>query len=262
MTKEAVESLRADHAALIAMAERFTPAEWAAPSDCAGWSVQDVVAHMTQVFRQVVDPGSLPPGDPSGKTERNQDRYVDAMRSLTPHEVLEAYRALGAQAIAAVDGFQGNDTPIPMGDLGTYPLHMLANAFAFDHYTHIRVDILQPLGPLDRPAPPSDELRLQPTVGWLLAGLPQMSPGAFAWLDGEVNLTLDGPGARVVHVSPCDGSVEVRDGEAPAGVASVHSSTDDLVVWGTRRRDWRTLPVRLEGRKDVAERFCDSVHVF
>lgn len=263
MTEEAVESLRADREALLELASTFTPDEWAAPSDCTGWSVQDVVAHMAQVFRQMVDPSSLPPGDPSGRTERNQDRYVEAMRSLTPQEVLEEYRTLGDQALASLDGMQGVDSEVSLGDLGRYPLHMIANAYAFDHYTHIRVDILRPLGPLGREAPPSDELRLQPTLDWMLTGLPQMTPDELTWLDGEVNLDIDGPAGRTVHVAPAgDGRVEVRDGEAPAGVASVHTSSTDFVVWGTRRRDWRTLPVRVEGRTDVGERFCDSVHVF
>lgn len=263
MTERAVESLRADHEALLELASTFTPEEWSAPSDCVGWSVQDVVAHMAQVFRQMVDPASLPPGDPSGKTERNQDRYVDAMRSMTSEDVLETYRTLGEQALTGLAGIQSVESPIEMGDLGTYPLHMIANAFAFDHFTHIRADILAPLGPLDRPAPPSDDLRLEPTLDWMLAGLPQMTPGALAWLDAEVNLSLDGPAARVVHIAPAgDGRVEVRDGEASAGVASVHSSTTDFVIWATKRRDWRTLPVRVEGRTEVAERFCDAVHVF
>jgi uncharacterized protein (TIGR03083 family) len=263
MTKEAVESLRADREVLLELASTFTPDEWAAPSDCAGWTVQDVVAHMVQVFRQMVDPSALPPGDPSGKTERNQDRYVEALRSLTPQEVLEEYRTLGEQALAGLEGIQGVDSEISMGDLGRYPLHMVANAFAFDHYTHIRVDILRPYGPLDRAAPPSDDLRMQPTLDWMLTGLPQMAPDALAWIDAEINLSIDGPAARVVHVAPGgDGRVEVRDGEAPAGVASVHTSSTDFVLWATKRRDWRTLPVRVEGRTDVADRFCDSVQVF
>lgn len=263
MTREAVASLRADHDALLELAASFTPDEWAAPSDCAGWTVQDVVAHMTQVFRQMVDPASLPPGDPSGKTERNQDRYVEAMRSLTPQEVLEQYRSLGEQALPTLDGIQGVDSEIDMADLGRYPLHMVANALAFDHYTHLRVDILQPLGPIDRQAPPADELRLQPTLDWMLTGLPQMAPDALSWLDAEVNLLISDPAARTVHVAPADGArVAVREGEAPTGVASVHTSSTDFVVWATKRRDWRTLDVRLEGRTDVAERFCDSVHVF
>lgn len=44
-----------------------------------------------------------------------------------------------------------------LGDLGTHPMDLIANAFAFDHYTHIRVDVLAPGGPVDRPAPPVTE---------------------------------------------------------------------------------------------------------
>jgi uncharacterized protein (TIGR03083 family) len=263
MTKQAVESLRADHEWLLEVAPTFSAEEWSAASDCEGWSVQDVVAHMTQVFRQMVDPGSLPPGDPSGKTERNQDRYVEAMRPLSSDEVLAEYRKLGEQALEGLAGIQSVDSPIAMGDLGSYPLHMVANAFAFDHFTHIRVDLLAPMGPLERTAPPSDELRLEPTVDWMLAGLPQMTPGALSWLEAPVTLSLTGPGGRDVHIAPSgEGNVEVRDGQAPGSIASVQSSSADFVVWATQRRDWRTLPVSIAGQADVAERFCDAVHVF
>lgn len=44
-----------------------------------------------------------------------------------------------------------------LGDLGTHPMDLIANAFAFDHYTHIRVDVLAPGGPVDRPVPPVTE---------------------------------------------------------------------------------------------------------
>jgi uncharacterized protein (TIGR03083 family) len=263
MTKQAVESLRADHQWLLETAPGFAAEEWAAPSDCEGWSVQDVVAHMAQVFRQMVDPGSLPPADPSGKTERNQDRYVEALRSLSSDEVLAEYRKLGEQALDGLVGLQDVESPISMGDLGTYPLHMVANAFAFDHYTHIRVDLLAPLGPLDRPAPPADGAHLEPTIDWMLAGLPQMTPGALAWLDTDVDLQLTGPASRDVHISPVgDGQVEVRDGLAASPAASITTSIADFVVWATKRRDWRSLPVGVDGRADIAGRFCDSVHVF
>jgi uncharacterized protein (TIGR03083 family) len=248
MTQDAIEALRADHGALAALAGSFTAGEWAAPSACAGWSVQDLLAHMTQLFRQVVDPASLPPGDPSGLTERTQDRWVEALRGTPADELLDEYRQLGAQALDALAGIQGVDDPMDLGDLGTHPLHLVANAFAFDHVVHIRVDLLAPGGPLDRPAPPLEECHRAAAADWMVAGIPQMTPAAVA---RPVELVVSGPGGRRAHLGP--------DGPP---VATVTSSIDDLVRWGTGRAAWRELPVEVEGDLAAGAAFCDAVHVF
>src|SRR5918997_3806101 len=196
MTPAAVEALRADREALSTLAQSFSDDGWATPSRCEGWTVRDLLAHMTQLFRQVVDPASLPPGHPSGSVERTQDVWVAALRDVPVQQVLDDYRALGEKAIAALAGLQGNDTPLDLGELGTHPIHLVANAFAFDHYTHIRVDLLAPTGPLDRPAPPADEPQLTAVTDWIVAGLPQMSPAAAA---EPVELVLTGPGGRTLR---------------------------------------------------------------
>jgi uncharacterized protein (TIGR03083 family) len=248
MTTAAVDALRTDHHALAELAGTFSDEEWNAPSACDGWAVRDVIGHMTQLFRQVVDPTSLPPADESGSTERTQDRWVEALRDVPVDDVLGEYRALGEQAIAALEGLQSLDAPMDLGDLGTHPLHLIANAFSFDHYTHIRVDLLAPTGPIDRPAPPADERHLEAAADWIVAGIPQMSPAAVA---EPVDLVLTGPGGRTAHLGP--------DGDA---VATVTSSIPDLVLWSTGRRSWRDLDVAIAGDADAGARFCDAVHVF
>ena len=248
MTTAAVNALRADHAAFGDLAETFTADDWAAPSGCEGWAVRDVVAHMTQLWRQVVDPASLPDGDPSGKTERTQDRWVEALQDVPPEQILADYRTLGEQALAGVEGLQGVEETMDLGDLGTHPMHLIANAFAFDHYTHIRVDILAPSGPVDRPAPPVTEDHLAASADWILAGIPQMSPEAAT---EPIDLELTGPGGRTARVGP--------DGEA---VATVTSSIPDLVLWSTGRRPWRDLDVKVTGDEEAGTRFLDAVHVF
>lgn len=263
MTQGAIEALRADHRALADTAGGFSADDWATPSGCEGWAVRDVVAHMTQLFRLLVDPSTLPAPDPSGSTERTQDRFVEAVRDVEPNQILADYRMLGEQAIDRLAERQSSDKPTNLGDLGIHPRHMVANAYSFDHYTHIRVDLLAPLGPLPHHAPPSDELRLTPAIDWMVAGLPQMQAAALGWLDAPVTLELTGPGGRTVHFGPAnDGQVPIADGPGDGAVASVTSSTSDLVLWGTRRRAWRDLDVRLEGATDVATWFCDAVHVF
>ncbi|MBA2624990.1 MAG: hypothetical protein H0U89_05230 [Acidimicrobiia bacterium] len=63
----------------------------------------------------------------------------------------------------------------------------MANALAFDHYCHLGNDILSPLGPINRPSPPGDALRLGAPLEWLIAGIrqcqgtPSSMPSGHRW---------------------------------------------------------------------------------
>lgn len=254
-----MDAIRADRAALLELAEGFSDEDWSRPSDCDGWSVKDVVAHMATVFRQVADPSSLPPTE-SQDTEANQELYLAERKDWSPAKVLAEYVDVGERAIELLAGMQTAEMAevvVPLGTLGSHPLPLLADALAFDHYTHIRIDLLAPTGPIDRPAPPSDELRLAPTIGWMTAGLPQMSADALATVDGSVSLELEGPGGGSWRFA--DGRLEPSDEPADASVAS---TTADFVVWATRRRPWRERGVGIGGDEELAARFCDAVDVF
>ena len=245
MTTAAVEALRADHAALSEMAATFTPEEWAAPSGCEGWSVQDLVAHMTELFRSTVDPSAMGERDERG-TERTMDRWVDAVRHLPPEEVLAQYRSLGDQVLTMLQMIQGIEDPLDLGDLSTHPMHLGADAFAFDHYTHIRIDLLRPSGPIAREAPPVTEDHLEASANRILSTLPQMSPDAVV---APIELVLTGPGGRTAHLGP--------DGEP---VATITSTVEGLVHWATGRGPWQEL-VAVEGDEAAAKHFCEHVHV-
>src|SRR3954451_21100701 len=217
MSDQGVEAFRADRDEVLKVARSLTADEWASPSDCDGWRVQDVVAHMANVCRAVVDPGSLPPGVP-GDLEATQAAQAEAHRAWTAEEVLADYEDVSAKALESVVGLQAPgmaETVIPIENAGHYPLHMVVNAFAFDHYCHLRFDMLRPNGPIDRAVPPSDDVRLGATMEWLLAGLPQMAADAMRrTVTRPVALVLTGPGGGTWTVEPAseDGLVEVLDG--------------------------------------------------
>ena len=94
MTSAAIRALEAERGALLETCAELTDADWKAESGCDGWSVQDVVAHLGALFWIVVDPQALP--DASGlPTERAQDVYVEARRSLSPAQILAAPIQIG-----------------------------------------------------------------------------------------------------------------------------------------------------------------------
>jgi uncharacterized protein (TIGR03083 family) len=255
VSQAAIDALRAEREAVLDLARSLSADEWSAPSDCDGWRVQDVISHMTMGMRQVVDPASVPtPEGDTGDVEQDMELGVAARKDWSVADVLADYEAISAQAIDVFASLQNEplaSTIIPMKNLGSHPMHLVPNAFAFDHYCHLRVDILQPTGPIDRPAPPSDELRLAPTIEWMLAGLPQMCEDALAKVvTAPVRIEITGPGAGSITLGG-DGDV----------AATIRSSSHDFVVWGTQRRPWRDFDVTIEGDAELGAAVADNINV-
>jgi Mycothiol maleylpyruvate isomerase N-terminal domain len=267
MSERGVEAFRADREEVLKVARSLSADEWAMPSDCDGWRVQDVIAHMANVCRSVVDPGALPPGVP-GDLEATQAAQAEAHREWTAEEVLSDYEDVSANALEIVVGLQAPgmaETMIPIENAGHYPLHMVVNAFAFDHYCHLRFDVLRPNGPVDRPVPPSDDTRLGASLEWLLAGLPQMAADAMrSTVTQPVALALTGPGGGTWTIKPAldNGLVEVVDGEDGAVAAMITSSTDDFIVWATHRRPWSERSIELGGDEAYAAQVAEAIHLF
>lgn len=266
VSEKGLAALRADRDEVLAVAHTLSPAEWAQPSDCAGWRVQDVVNHMANVFRIFVDPASLPSGVP-GRTEATQEAAVGACKAWTSDRVLADYEDMssrGIEALAKLATGPMADTVVPLDDLGSHPLHRLANAVAFDHFCHLRNDILRPNGPIDRPTPPADALRVGATIEWLIAGVPQMSPPSLVEeLDRPVALHLTGAGGGEWTLRGGDGTgVDVVEGTSGDQAAAITSPATEFVIWATHRRPWREREVAIDGDADAAAHVLDSIHVF
>ncbi len=241
MTKAAIDALRAEHAHALDLFDSLTDAEWALPSGCAGWSVQDVAQHMAATFHMLADRASIEVGS-SGHTEADAEVPVQARRDWSPAQVRAEYREWSEKGIATLAGMQEApmaEAVVPLADLGSHPLHLLANAITFDHYCHLRHDI----GAAVRRAAdlPHDPLVLEVAVEWMMAGAPQMCAAALEPLHVGVNFVF----TDLHHVSyrlvraPGDGPWEVHvghDNHHPIAVTSAH----EFVSWATKRSDWRT----------------------
>ncbi len=257
----AVDALRADHAFLVAILDDLSAQEWAAETGCPGWSVKDLVAHLATLFHLVVDPDSLPSLPDGSPTEQNMEIYVANRADWSPADVLADYVVTARDAFGRLDWMSTqSELTVPLGDLGTYPLDVVPTSFAFDHYTHIRADLLAPRGPIQRPAPPSDELRLGPTLQWVVAALPQQNPAALAAMTGAVELSLTGPAGGRYWLS-AQGLSADGPGEQPT-IATVACSIHDLVLWVTGRAGWDELGVGAAGEADVLTLVRDHIHVF
>ncbi len=263
MSTLGVEGLRAERDTTLTIAKSLTDEEWNAPSDCAGWTVRDVIAHMASVLHGVVDPSMMP--DLTGGTESGMEAPVAERRGWTIEEVLAEYETYSGQVAdlgATLQDPPMSDTLLPMGDLGTHPMAIMPSTFLFDNYCHLRNDILKPNGPIERGAPAADEKRLAPTIEWMLAGLPWMCAEKLTFVDRPITLTLTGAGGGAWSIGPGgdDGRVLVSEGAAPDAVATVTSDTHDFVVWGTQRRPWKSLTT-VEGDAAYAARILDAFKI-
>ena len=247
------------------MITTLTDEEWAMPSGCVGWSVKDLVAHMSSNYKEIVSP-SPPPDEPINlPAERMMDMLVEPRKEWSNAEIRDEYLQHCDGAIAALTALQDEpmaSTMVPLADLGTYALHQYADAFAFDHYCHLRVDLLAPSGPIHRTVPVADAARIGPAVGWMLAGIPQMQPGLEQSLTAPIALVLTGPGGGVWRLAADGegGAITVTEGVAGDEAATVSSDGHSFVIWGTVREPWRDH-CSVSGDAAVAETFFDALNI-
>ncbi len=223
MSDGIIEALRAERDVVLGICAGLSEPDWAAGSGCPGWSVQDVISHLGAGYWMVADPSSRPAG-PGLPFERAQDALIEARRILSPAETVADYEDVSTKAIEILAGLLGNDSEVPLGDLGTYPAGILPTAFCFDHYAHTRLDLFPPRGPLSGEPPPAGALTFGPALDWAEAALPQQNTGVLAGLTGPVEVVIGGPGARTIRLGP--------PGEP---VARIRSGAGSFLRWVTQR---------------------------
>jgi hypothetical protein len=220
-----------------------------------------VVIHLARTTQQLVEPKSAPVAQPDD-IERSQELLVQEWSDRPPAEVLEQYGHWSAGAVAKLEAIHaGNhaDRVMDLGpELGHHPVHRLANAMCFDHHCHLQLDVLAPLGPIDRPAPPVPDGAMEASVEWMLAGLPAMCHQDLLFADRPFLLTLDGPGGGTWTIGP---GPTVAEGTGVGAAVTATSTTAEFHVWGTKRRPWRTRDVSLAGDEAYGAAVLDALNV-
>ena len=236
----ALKAIEVERETILALCQEMEESVWTKDSGCPGWSVRDVVSHMACSFWLAVDPSNLP--DPQGlPAERAADLYVESRRSLTHEQVVADYESVSLRGLEVLAAVQSQDVDIPLGDVGTYPASVVPNAFAFEHYVHIRCDLFPPAGPLMGEPPASDDLRLAPTLGWIEAALPQQNADLLAGTGNAVEIRLNGVSGRTLRIGGADVA------------ARVTSDAEAFVRWVTQRATWEALGVDAEGDRSTLE---------
>lgn len=266
MSKNAIVGLQAEIDRAKELFSTLTPDEWAAPSGCTGWRVQDVAQHMAAVYQQLAAADTIEVDTSAAEgAESSAEIVVQARKGWSTEEVVAAYDEWSEKGVAALAALQEPpmaDTVVPLGDLGSHPMHLLGDAIAFDHYCHLRHDIG---AAVERAAVlPRDGAVLGPAVDWMLAGLPQMCADALAAAPQQaVNLVFDGPAANSFCLTPGDstaGPLWVVANGADDDAPVIRTTAHDFISWGTKRADWRDTSTGDVAHASVAA-VLDAVNV-
>ena len=209
--------------------------EWATPSRCPGWTVQDNLAHIVGTER-MLQGHSAPEVEVSGEHVRNpagegNERWVESMRSLSGPEVAEEFRSVTAERLAELAAMSDEQIlAVGWSPVGEVPYLRFMHVRIYDSWLHLE-DCRAPLGHPScaggRPAEMS-VAEVTTAAGFVIgkkAGAPDGS---------RVEITLTGPVAATIRVA-VDGRarvVEELDGEPTATLAL--SSNDWLALTGGR----------------------------
>ncbi|WP_024799625.1 maleylpyruvate isomerase N-terminal domain-containing protein [Nocardia sp. BMG51109] len=244
--------------AVVEFAARLSDADLAAESAAPGWSVGDVLIHMTATARALVTPRVVALAL-TRDIERANAQWVDERRSHTTKHIpgdFETWsrRCGGGLSVATAPGL--GRLRLRLGELGWYPMELVPAMLVADWHTHLRHDIAPAL---DRPVPATDPRRMTTVLTWLIALLERSHREALGWLDAPVALTLTGPGGGTWRIEPRRGRIRVRPGRATAAAAHIAALAPEFPQWGTRRLAWRDCAVAVTGDTELGARVLDSI---
>jgi uncharacterized protein (TIGR03083 family) len=186
--------------AMIDLRDVAARAEWRHPSVLPGWTVADVVAHVTSIERALSghqDPAHEPDwaalphaGDGFG---RITEVPVDLRRSRTREEVLAEFDAMLVEREPALRALRASDPGLVMSPLGTMmPLDEMIAMRVFDTWVHeqdIRVGVGDP-GHLGTAPAHMAAGRMRRALGFVWAKKVDAPVGA------TLEVTVTGPGVE------------------------------------------------------------------
>lgn len=148
---------RTEYVRLGELLDDLAPDEWLRDTDCAGWRVREVVAHLVGAgesnasFRELLRQARAGRGAARGRdlVDGMNDVQVRERTGLTPGQLLLALRDVAPRAVAGRARYPAwlRSTPVPLGPpIGTRPLgHLLGPVYTRDLWMH-RVDISRAVG--------------------------------------------------------------------------------------------------------------------
>jgi uncharacterized protein (TIGR03083 family) len=236
--------------------------DWSRPTDCPGWSVRDIAAHLAALESELAgDPGpevAQAAGSRSEVTSAYTQAGVDARRNRTPRELVDEFTDAVLRRARQLD----SDPPAdPRGSPARQPgglpwdWQTLLHNRVIDLWVHdqdIRRAVDRP-GDLDTPA-------AQIVTDVFLAAMPfVIGKRAGAQPHSTVVLAVDG--RSHAYVVGEDGRCRPTDDLVERPTVSLAMDTETLAVLGAGRRDPLTVDVQITGDRELAERILQGMAV-
>jgi uncharacterized protein (TIGR03083 family) len=224
------------HQRLAGVLAGLDEAQWAAPSRCEGWSVQDVIIHLVsanQFWTLSVTSGRN--GTPTRylmgfDPVAHPAQMVDAVEDQTPAETLARFIEANAAFEEALSGMDDAGwLALAEGPPGHMPICAVLAHALWDSWIHER-DIVLPLG-LDPVVEPDE-------VAASLRYAAALSP-MFVAVNGSTragSLVIDATDPDVRTVIDVGPTVIVHDRPAPKDAVRLRGDAVDLVEWLSFRR--------------------------
>ena len=218
-----------------AFADGLSGDDWATPSRCPGWTVQDNLAHITGT-ELMLDGRPMPDLEVSGDHIKhpmatNNEKWVESFRSGSGAAVLEAFREISAKRLGDLDAMSDDEfLAVGWTPIGEAPYGRFMHIRVYDAWLHLQ-DCREPLGmPGDESGLPA-EMSID-EVGTAIGYIIGKKGGA---PDGSrVEVTLTGPVERVMRVAvgpPSSSSTAVA---RPSTATRITRSTGPVSVTSTR----------------------------
>ncbi|MCU1345444.1 MAG: hypothetical protein JWL70_1710 [Acidimicrobiia bacterium] len=215
-----VAALGSEFAALDQLLTGLRSDQWALPTPCPGWDVQANVAHIIGTESALAG-HSVPEVDVDDRPHvrndigRFNERWVEALSTVTPGEMVERFRAIAQTRMATLRGTSDEQWAAPAATpAGPATFGRFMRIRVFDCWVHeqdIRDAIGQP-GHEDGPVVEVVLDEMSAALGFVIGKQARLERGQ------SVTFILSGPTERTVHVDVQDRAVVVEALNAPATV--------------------------------------------
>ena len=240
----------------------LAPDDWAAATECPGWTVQDNVSHIIGTESMLLgreapahDPGSKPwVKNPIGE---GNEIHVDHRRSWAPEKVLDEFREVTSERIAALEAMTDDqlsaDSWTPVGP-GT--VRDLLNVRIMDCWVHeqdIRRAVGRP-GGLEGPVAAHAFGRHSGAMGFVVGKKAGAPDGTTVVIDvagaGTIAVGVDGKRANVLSAAPDEADVRL----------SMDLETFNRLCCGRGDVAEVASGVKIEGDQDLGDRIVQNMN--
>lgn len=263
--REYVDAWRTSCADLAALAAELEPLDWPLPTDCAGWTVQDIFAHCTAIEAELAgDPRPRVHVDPElphlvGPANIYTERGVLPRRALSAEQLradfVDAVERRSARIDETPDARDSDRPELTPGGID-WDWQTLMRNRTIDIWVHeqdIRRAVGRP-GHLDSVGARVTQETFATALPFVVAKRAAAEPGSTVVVDvtgpvsGLYAVAVDAAGrGHPVAPPPADPTVRLR------------MTTEELTILGSGRRDPGSLAVSVSGDGDLARRVLASM---